>query len=293
MRQRATSRLFLTHGATLPLATPGTPLAPTRGPDGAGGVMICYQGLGDEGGGIAHLDPDTGHVRELARHRPCQRQDGEALETRGADGEQGKRAGCQFNSPNDVCRSCDGKGLFFTDPSYGYVQGFRDHAAETRVYYLDLATLEVSIAAEGFRQPNGVCASPCGRFIYATDTAYEVGDGTQCQACPRAIYQLDVAGPRGALSNRKLIANVNEGIPDGIKCDTDGLLFVGCGDGVRVYDPFADKEDCHLGTLLVDGGVSNLTFCRNVLVANNQTRMLAVELQTTGAERNDDGNNTL
>ena len=56
--------------------------------------------------------------------------------------------------------------------------------------------------------------------------------------------EMDVSGPRSVeaftvvkkriLTNRRLLHVVDTGIPDGIKVDARGRLFVGCGDGVHV-----------------------------------------------------------
>lgn len=48
------------------------------------------------------------------------------------------------------------------------------------------------------------------------------------------------------------------GIPDGIKCDINGNVYSGCGDGVNVWAPSGRL----LGKILVDGGVANFCFGR-------------------------------
>jgi gluconolactonase len=48
------------------------------------------------------------------------------------------------------------------------------------------------------------------------------------------------------------------GIPDGIKCDMDGNVYSGCGDGVNVWSP----GGALLGRILVAGGVANFCFGR-------------------------------
>lgn len=46
------------------------------------------------------------------------------------------------------------------------------------------------------------------------------------------------------------------GIPDGIKCDTSGNVYSGCGDGINVWSP----GGCLLGKILLSRGVANLCF---------------------------------
>jgi len=36
------------------------------------------------------------------------------------------------------------------------------------------------------------------------------------------------------LENRRVFAHCDKGFPDGIKCDTYGNVYSGCGDGVHV-----------------------------------------------------------
>jgi gluconolactonase len=50
----------------------------------------------------------------------------------------------------------------------------------------------------------------------------------------------------------------NTGIPDGIKCDMNGNVYSGCGDGVNVWSP----GGVLLGRILVEGGVANFCFGR-------------------------------
>lgn len=46
------------------------------------------------------------------------------------------------------------------------------------------------------------------------------------------------------------------GAPDGIKCDLQGNVYSGCGDGINVWSP----GGVLLGKILIPGGVSNFCF---------------------------------
>ena len=48
------------------------------------------------------------------------------------------------------------------------------------------------------------------------------------------------------------------GIPDGIKCDMEGNVYSGCGDGVNVWSGGGTL----LGKILVEGGIANFCFGR-------------------------------
>ena len=49
------------------------------------------------------------------------------------------------------------------------------------------------------------------------------------------------------------------GIPDGIKCDIEGNVYSGCGDGLSVWTAGAVL----LGKIIVPGGVANFCFARD------------------------------
>lgn len=65
------------------------------------------------------------------------------------------------------------------------------------------------------------------------------------------------------------------GIPDGIKCDLEGNVYSGCGDGVHVWS----AGGVLLGKIFVDGGAANFCFGRNgELFILNETRLWRAQL---------------
>jgi gluconolactonase len=65
------------------------------------------------------------------------------------------------------------------------------------------------------------------------------------------------------------------GIPDGIKCDTAGNVYSGCGDGIHVWSP----GGVLLGRILIPGGVANFCFGdAGVIFALNEHRLWRVEV---------------
>lgn len=58
------------------------------------------------------------------------------------------------------------------------------------------------------------------------------------------------------MTNRRLFALAADGIPDGIKCDMDGNVYSGCGDGVNVWSP----GGVLLGIVKIEGGAANFCF---------------------------------
>jgi gluconolactonase len=82
-----------------------------------------------------------------------------------------------FNSTNDVVFHSDGS-IWFTDPTYGYEQGFRpEPSLPSQVYCFNPADCSVRVAAAGFGHPNGLCFSPDEKTMYVTDTDWIFGEG--------------------------------------------------------------------------------------------------------------------
>lgn len=59
------------------------------------------------------------------------------------------------------------------------------------------------------------------------------------------------------LTNRRVFAFAAVGAPDGIKCDTRGNVYAGCGDGVEVWN----SGGCLLGRFVVPGNAGVANFC--------------------------------
>ncbi|KAH6689721.1 hypothetical protein F5X68DRAFT_268094 [Plectosphaerella plurivora] len=168
--------------------------------------------------------------------------------------------GIPFNSPNDVIVAADGS-VWFTDPTYGAEQGYRPPPAlPPHVYRFDPATGAIRAVADGLGHPNGLCFSPDERVLYVTDTDKVHGSGVCRFTRPSSIYAFDVQHHHGQpfLCNRRLFAYAEVGIPDGIKCDVEGNVYSGCGDGVHVWSP----GGVLLGRILVPGGAANFCFGR-------------------------------
>jgi gluconolactonase len=144
---------------------------------------------------------------------------------------QGKR----LSSPNDVVVKSDGS-VWFTDPPFGILGHYEGHRAEpelpTNVYRIDAATGQATVVAGDVDRPNGLCFSPDETRLYV------VASGPR----PREIRVFDVVGNGTRLAGGRVFVDAGPGIPDGIRCDTDGNLWCGWGggvghDGVTVFAP--------------------------------------------------------
>ncbi|KAN0071407.1 hypothetical protein V8E54_010838 [Elaphomyces granulatus] len=231
---------------------------PNGGVNYQDGVLFCAQGNLNLPGGLVYMEkkpPYTVH--------------------RLVEGFLGR----DFNSLNDVVVHSDGS-IWFTDPIYGYEQGIRPQPRlPNQVYRFNPADGGIRAVADGFGRPNGICFSPDENIVYVTDTAWIHGDGSISFQRPSTIYAFDVAtySEQPFLTNRRLFAFADVGIPDGIKCDMQGNVYSGCGDGVNVWSP----GGVLLGKILIPGGVSNFCFGpTGTLFLLNEHKLYKIQLGT-------------
>lgn len=217
--------------------------------------------------------------------------------------------GLKFSSPNDIAFHFASGWVVFTDPAYGYMYNLHVHKPESptgSVYAWHPATGFVDAIitkGEGYLQPNGICFSPArfvdGNYIgqdtvYVTDSGYKMADnGVESFDVqrPRAIWAYDVVFPKSNLPgegppapprlyNRRLFAYCDAGIPDGIKADVDGNIWVACGDGVRCFTP----DGQIIGLIAIEGGASNFVFIgeKELLIAN-EYKLYRAKIAVQGA----------
>ena len=156
-----------------------------------------------------------------------------------------KYAGKKFNSPNDVIVGTDGA-IYFTDPTLDLVKGEKQEIPFQGVYRLD-AQGGVRLLTKDLTQPNGLAFSPDGKRFYVDDSA------------EKNIRVYDVT-PDGSLSNGRIFGDergeAHDGVPDGIKVDERGDLFVTGPKGIWVWD----AQGHHLGTIVVPEQPANLAW---------------------------------
>jgi gluconolactonase len=230
----------------------------TLGPDGR--LVVCEQGSPTTPAAVTLVDRASGSVETMV----------DAV------------GGLPLNSPNDVVVRRDGTG-WFTDPSYGHLQGFRPAPRlPDRVYRHDPGIGATSVVAEGFDKPNGLVFSPDERMLYVGDSGAIHAPGDYDAERPHHVVAFDVVdGMR--LVGERLSAVIAPGFPDGMKVDAAGHLYVSSATGVQVFDPARGL----IGEIAVPGGAVNFTFGgpeRNVLFITTDDAIWAAGLGATGPQ---------
>jgi gluconolactonase len=206
---------------------------------------------------------EQGSLREHARISRVDRKTGRAETIVDSIGDM------PFNSPNDVVVKRDGT-IWFTDPSYGHLQGFRPHPrVPDRVYRYDPASDEVGAVADPFDKPNGLAFSPDERRLYVAD------NGAQHHLLAFDVDEEVNLGP-----GRVLAVGTREH-PDGLKLDVDGRIYASASTGIQVFAP----DGLLIGEIWLPGAV-NFTFGGpdgNVLFITRDDSIWAALLATKGA----------
>jgi gluconolactonase len=156
-----------------------------------------------------------------------------------ADKFEGKR----FNSPNDVIVGPDGA-LYFTDPTLDLPKGDKQELPYQGVFRLG-SDGALRLLTSDLKQPNGLAFSPDGKRLYIDDTQ------------TREIRVYDV-GADGRLNNGRLFGKEEGrgGVPDGMRVDRKGNVWVTGPGGIWVWDP----DGHHIGTILLPESAANLNW---------------------------------
>ena len=178
--------------------------------------------------------------------------------------------GKKLNSPNDVIVGPDGA-LYFTDPTMDLVAGEKQEIPFQGVYRLDDKG-NVRLLTKDLAQPNGLAFSSDGKSFFVDDSE------------KRNIRVYDVASD-GTLSNGRIFAEEpgakHDGVPDGMKVDRSGNLFVTGPKGIWIWD----AKGNHLGTIAMPEQPANLTWGDKdyrTLYITATTSVYRLEMKTQG-----------
>lgn len=160
-----------------------------------------------------------------------------------------KFEGKRLNAPNDIVVRRDGN-AYFTDPAFGYQSDTRE--LDYYGVYRITPKGELEVIAKPKGRPNGIAMSHNGRQLYVSNS-----DEHNIR-----LYDLD---KNGVATNERIAVSNIEGVPDGIRLDEKGNIYVAAAK-VLVYSPagklihsleFSDKPsnltfgDPDLGTLYI------------------------------------------
>ena len=123
--------------------------------------------------------------------------------------------------------------IYFSDPWYGRFPGF-GHPRKRRLGLQGVfrippggGDLELVVERDEFEMPNGICFSPDNSLFYINDT-------------PGAYIKVYDVNADGSLSNGRMFFEgvgtgvIEDGIPDGMKCDERGNIWVTGPGGIWV-----------------------------------------------------------
>lgn len=198
------------------------------------------------------------------------------------DSYEGKR----LNAPNDVVVKSDGS-IWFTDPGYGSLGNYEGYKGELEippyVYRLEPESGVVTVVADDFEKPNGLCFSPDESKLYIVDTGHSHNPNG-----PAHIRVFSV-GDDNTLSGGEVFADMGDGGSDGIRVDIDGNLWSAAGwggdgyDGVHCFAPDGDL----IGKIKLPETCANLCFGgerKNRLFMASSQSLYSLYVEALGAQ---------
>ncbi|KAK4630971.1 Lactonohydrolase oryL, partial [Fulvia fulva] len=143
--------------------------------------------------------------------------------------------GRDLNSPNDLIFDSRSN-LYFTDPSYGYDQGWpqvQSPELPNAIYRFDPRTKALTaLSNSAVLMPNGLALSADKKTHYVADSS----SSSLQPASQRAVFAFDIR-EGGLLDAPRLVYQVEGGWPDGLRVTESGLLIVGVYGGADIVDP--------------------------------------------------------
>ncbi|MBN1154231.1 SMP-30/gluconolactonase/LRE family protein [candidate division KSB1 bacterium] len=121
-----------------------------------------------------------------------------------------------FNRPNDIIMDKQGN-IYFTDP-----KGYDPSVLDGRLFYFDMRTSELKLAADSLAFPNGLEISPVDGRLYV------------CESALHRIVRFDIESD-GSLHHKSLFVELQGGDPDGLEFDVNGNLYVAHFGGKAIF----------------------------------------------------------
>ncbi|MFL6835640.1 MAG: SMP-30/gluconolactonase/LRE family protein [Xanthobacteraceae bacterium] len=157
--------------------------------------------------------------------------------------------GKQLNSPNDIVVATGGS-IYFTDPTYGRAEFYGVPRPQELpfqgVYRIDGDGALLTLVADDFTQPNGLCFSLDESRLFVNDT--ERGH--------IRVFGVEANGDLNGGAVWAVTEGDEPGAPDGMKIDSRGNLYCTGPGGIHVFDASGDL----LGVISTPEDCANFTF---------------------------------
>ena len=184
--------------------------------------------------------------------------------------------GKKLNSPNDAAWHPNGS-LYFTDPPYGLQQQDEDPMKEldfNGIFRLDYESGELELLNREQTRPNGIDFSPDGATAYVANS----------DAAQKVWMAYDV-NDEGEFENGRVFYDATaeevEGLPDGLKVDSNGNVYATGPGGVWIFAP----DGTHLGSIQPDEVPANVAWGDDgsTLYMTARTGLYRIKLLTSGS----------
>jgi gluconolactonase len=173
--------------------------------------------------------------------------------------------------------------VWFTDPTYGILSDYEGERSEPEqpgcfVYRVDPITGAVEAKIRSLAKPNGLAFSPDERTLYVADSAFSHDPQGR-----RDVVAFPVLASH-EVGDGKTLVGVVHGVPDGLRVDEFGNLWISSGRGVEIHA----ADGTPLGVVHVPEAVANLCFGgpkNNRLFITASTSVYALHTAVRGAAR--------
>ncbi len=181
-------------------------------------------------------------------------------------------AGKRFNSPNDVV--FNNNDYYFTDPPYGLIKQADDSSKEISFQgvYRFTSNRKTLLLVDSLTRPNGLAFSPDNKKLYIANSDPEKAIWYEYELNP---FRQIVSGK--IMYDATAIAKTENGLPDGLKVDTNGNIFATGPGGIWIFS----GSGVLLGKIKVPEATSNcaLTADGKILFVTNDMNILKIQLR--------------
>jgi gluconolactonase len=184
--------------------------------------------------------------------------------------------GKRLNSPNDLVYDSHGA-LYFTDPPYGLPGTFKDPGKELdfQGVYRVAKDGKITLLTKELQAPNGLAFTPDYQTLYVANSQKE-----------KPIWMAYPVKADGSLGAGRVFADASklfqegDGVPDGMKVDSQGNVFATGPGGVHVYAP----DGTLLGRILTGVPTANVAWGEDgsTLFVTANHRVLRLRTKTKG-----------